>query len=251
MILKKRIDLEMVSRGLAKSRNLAQRLVLDGKVRVNGKVITKVSFDVGPDQKIEVDSTAPILKYVSRGGLKLESALRHVDLDVTSKLCLDIGISTGGFSDCLLQHGARGVVGIDVGHGQLSEKLKHDARLTLIEGINARDLSKDLFQQKNLPTMFDLVVVDISFISLTYLPMTLKEFMSPGGHLLALVKPQFELSGGELNKSGVVKESENYLKVEQKIKELCHRMEIEVLDYFQSVLEGADGNTEFFVFGRG
>lgn len=250
MILKKRIDLELVSRGLAKSRTLAQRLILDGKVRVDGKVVTKVSFDIGPDQKIEIDSTAPILKYVSRGGLKLESALQHVNFDVTSKLCLDIGISTGGFSDCLLQHGARGVVGIDVGHGQLSEKLARESCLTHVEGLNVRDLSRELFRQKNLPTEFDLIVVDVSFISLTYLPIALKELMKPGGHLLALVKPQFELSSGELNKSGVVKESENYLKVEQKIRELCHRMEIEILDYFQSVLEGADGNTEFFVFGR-
>lgn len=190
-------------------------------------------------------------RYVSRGGLKLEGALRRVKLDVTGYTCLDVGQSTGGFSDCLLQHGAARVVGVDVGHAQLHASLRNDSRVTCIEGVNAKDPTalRSAVTADTVEARFDLIVADVSFISLTKVIGTWFDLLSSSGRVLALVKPQFEVGADRLARGGIVRDESLFAEVESKVRSAFVASGFALRDYFDSPIEGGDGNREFFLFG--
>lgn len=297
-----RIDQLLVQRGLASTRSQAQRLIADGvqwqKMEVGGEVwkrVVKNGDDVPEDAPIQLldDSEA---RYVSRGGLKLEAALKHVGLSVAGLRCLDVGQSTGGFTDCLLQAGAQSVVGVDVGSAQLHPSLRGDARVLCVEGVNARTLSAadliaayadstgaegqfdleedgetfedfddseigaeppaegDDAELAALPAEFappfDVLVADLSFISQTLVLPAAVSLLKAGGSLLTLVKPQFELQPGQVGKGGIVKDPAMYAIVEQRLREACAELGLTVTAWFDSSIEGGDGNREFFIFAR-
>ena len=239
-----RLDQRLVELKLAPTRSKAQQLIQAGEVQVNGKVVTQTSFAVSPETKIEVLADAQTLKYVSRGGLKLEAALKHFQINVTGMRCLDVGLSTGGFTDCLLQHGAAHVAGIDVGHDQLHVKLREDPRLIAWSGVHVKDLAAHAGVQDFVCGGLDLIVVDVSFISLVQvLP-----HLPPSSHQLLLVKPQFELSAEQLNKKGIVKDAAAGLKVVEQIATLMRIAGIEVRPAWTSAVQGQDGNQEYFLY---
>jgi len=242
-----RADQLLVAQGLAPSRSAAQRLIERGAVRwlgPRGWTVPRKAGDELPEGcECEITDDAE-LRWVSRGGLKLDGALAHTGLDVRGRVCLDVGQSTGGFTDVLLARGAQQVVGIDVGHGQLHEKLRGDARVTALEGINAREL-----QPGDLPcARFDLIVGDLSFISLTLVLPALRPLLA--GDLLMLVKPQFELQPEAIGKGGIVKDAASYVLVEQRIRDACAANALTVRDYFDSPIAGGDGNREFLIGAR-
>src|SRR5262245_15331269 len=203
---KERIDKLLVDRGLAESRNKAQAMIMAGQVLVEEQRIDK------PGQLIDSTSSIRIkgeqLRYVSRGGLKLESALKQFAVDPKGKTCIDIGASTGGFTDCLLQHGAAQVWALDVGHNQLAWRIRQDARVIVIEHRNARNLRAYQFEVK-----FDLATVDVSFISLTKILPAVAGILKPEADLIALVKPQFEVGKGEVGKGGIIKDPSKHREV--------------------------------------
>lgn len=246
----KRLDLLLVERGLATSRSQAQRLIEAGAVRwQDGKqwrLAGKASLKVAPDQPLEV-TPGEQERYVSRGGLKLAGALAHTGVNPKGWRVLDVGQSTGGFSDCLLQEGAAQVVGVDVGHGQLAQPLREHPALVWYEGINARDLPRARLLA-HAPDGFDLVVMDVSFISQTLVLPGLPALMRPGGHLVSLVKPQFEVGKAGIGKGGIVRDSGLYRKVEDDLRALCADLGLAVKAYFPSELTGGDGNREFFIW---
>lgn len=206
------------------------------------KTVAKNGDEVPADAQVELLDLAEA-RYVSRGGLKLEGALKASGVDVTGKLCLDVGQSTGGFTDCLLQHGALRVTGVDVGTGQLHDKLRQDPRVIAIEGINARGLSAE-----EVGNDFDLVTGDLSFISSTLVLPALVPLLKPGGALLMLVKPQFELQPGQVGKRGIVTDSSLYPIVEKRIRDCCAGLGLRVKGWYDSTVTGGDGNREFFVY---
>jgi 23S rRNA (cytidine1920-2'-O)/16S rRNA (cytidine1409-2'-O)-methyltransferase len=233
----RRLDLELVARGLAESREQAQRLILAGEVWVNGQRWDKASKPCAADMVIEVRGSE---RYVSRGGHKLEGALKGFGLDVTGWRCLDLGASTGGFTDCLLQHGAREVVAVDVGHGQLHWKLRQDARVKVYEGINARDLAG-----AGLSGPFDLVVADCSFISLRRVLPPAFDLLSSGGRICALIKPQFEAGRAEVGKGGIVRDAAVRARVVDDLRGWAEGYPVETVGVIPSPLPGRDGNEEF------
>ena len=241
-----RADVLLVERGLAPSRTAAQRLIAAGHVFARdgaAKVaLTKPSAAVHDDVQLEIEASE-LDRYVSRGGLKLEGALKHVALDVKNFRCLDVGQSTGGFTDCLLERGAAHVVGVDVGHDQLHEKIRSDARATCIEGMNSRTLH-------NVGEPFDLIVADVSFISLTKVLPQWPALLREGGHVLSLVKPQFEVGAANLARGGIVRDESLYAVVEKTIRKSCFDAGLIVLDYFDSSITGGDGNREFFIYAK-
>lgn len=241
-----RIDLLLVSLGLAPSRTAAQGLLEAGRVAVEGKTVTKASLKVFDDAAITVIPDAAD-RFVSRGGLKLAGALAHTGLDVTGMLALDVGISTGGFTDCLLQAGARRVVGVEVGHDQLHPRLLQDPRVQQFEGVNARHLNAELIASA-LDAAIDLVVGDVSFISLTLVLPAIASVINSGARLLFLVKPQFEVGPQKVGKGGIVRDESCYPEVEQKIRSAAHAAGFTVLDYLPSPIAGGDGNREFFIY---
>lgn len=262
-----RIDQVLVTQNLAESRAHAQRLVSDGRVSMhNGRdwqVIKKASYELDDTTPLQVaDSDTD--KFVSRAGMKLAGALAHTQLSVAGLNVLDLGTSTGGFSDCLLQNGAARVIGVDVGHGQLHTRLQDEPRLTVFENLNARYLDaeslierfEDLNDTSITPITheFDLAVADLSFISLTkILPIFTTSddsLLKPNGHILMLVKPQFELDADALSKAGIVKDPTRYTEVQANILQACVMQDLTVLDYFASPITGTDGNHEFFVFAQ-
>ncbi len=258
-----RADQLLVQRGLANSRSQAVRLIDAGARylhRGEWKTLRK-SDDLFEDVQIELADVAEA-KYVSRGGLKLEGALATCKLNVQGKVCLDVGQSTGGFTDCLLQHGARGVVGIDVGQGQLHPRLRASEQVICIEKLNARTLIATdliaasaeytwldgLFDRKNeLNFGVDLIVGDVSFISQTLVIQALVDLLKPRGNWLMLVKPQFELQPEQIGKGGIVKDAAHYAQVEQRIRSAYEDFGLQVKNYFESPIAGGDGNREFFV----
>lgn len=248
-----RIDQLVLQKGLAPTRSAAQRLIERGAVRWLGpkgwSVPRKAGEDVPEDCPLEVTDDAE-LKFVSRGGLKLEGALAHCKIDVTGMTCLDAGQSTGGFTDALLQHGAAKVVGIDVGHGQLHPKLAADARVQSFEGVNARDVKGSAFEAAVKPQSFDFVTGDLSFISSTHVLPTLAHYLAPRGHLLLLVKPQFELQPHQIGKGGIVRDKALFQEVETRIRQACRQQSLQLRAYFQSPITGGNGNTEFFVWAQ-
>ncbi|WP_048439599.1 TlyA family RNA methyltransferase [Caenimonas sp. SL110] len=240
-----RVDQLLVERGLATSRSQAQRLIASGvrwRDRGDWKAVVKNGDEVSADAEIELLDDAEA-RYVSRGGLKLEGALKASGIDVTGKLCLDVGQSTGGFTDCLLRQGARHVVGVDVGQGQLHDNIRSDERVTAIEKVNARELSGE--DAGDDP--FDLVVGDLSFISSTLVLPALVPLMAQGGELLFLVKPQFELQPGQVGKGGIVTDKALYDFVKQRVADCCASLGLQVKAWHESPIAGGDGNREFFV----
>jgi len=246
-----RADQLLVERGPAASRSQAVRLIAGGmRWRDAGtsdawRSVVKNRDEVPESAELELDDAAEA-RYVSRGGLKLEGALAVSGVDPAGKLCLDVGQSTGGFTDCLLQRGATKVVGVDVGHGQLHARLREDERVEAIEGVNARALSPDDLGDDG-ESRFDLVVGDLSFISLTLVLPAVVPFLAADGHLLMLVKPQFELQPGQVGKGGIVRDEALYAVVEKRLRDACEALGLRVLQWFDSPIAGGDGNREFFI----
>jgi 23S rRNA (cytidine1920-2'-O)/16S rRNA (cytidine1409-2'-O)-methyltransferase len=245
-----RADQLLVERGLAASRSQAQRLIASGvQWRLGVGALRRVAKNgdevpVGAELVLLDDAEA---RYVSRGGLKLEGALQAAGWDVTGWRCLDVGQSTGGFTDCLLRLGASQVVGIDVGHDQLSPRLRGDARVVCIEGLNARELQPADARIPDAAQGFDLAVGDVSFISLTLVLPGVASQLKPGARLLMLVKPQFELQPGQVGKGGIVRDPALYAQVEDRIRKACAATGLQVQAWLDSPIEGGDGNREFFV----
>jgi 23S rRNA (cytidine1920-2'-O)/16S rRNA (cytidine1409-2'-O)-methyltransferase len=234
---KMRLDLLLVERGLADSRTQAQRLVMAGQVRVDGQIVDKPSASVRDGAELTVD-TGP--RYVSRGGEKLEAGLKAFDLDVSGLVCADVGASTGGFTDCLLQHGAEKVYAIDVGRGVLDWKLRQHPKVVVMEGTNARYVNR-------LPEPVSLVTIDASFISLKILlPVAGKWFGPEGGRVLALIKPQFEAGRVEVARGkGVVKDEAVHREVLMDVLTAAQRGGYELVDLARSPITGPKGNEEF------
>ena len=252
-----RADQWLVQRGLAASRSQAQRLLAAGaRWRAPGgwRALTKAD-ELPPEAEVQLLDAAEA-RYVSRGGLKLEGALAVTGLRVDGWHCLDVGQSTGGFTDCLLQHGAAGVLGIDVGHGQLHPRLRADQRVRVLEGVNARQLDASvLIAARAFPASaggrfdsnFDLIVGDLSFISLTLVLPALAPLLAPASHLLLLVKPQFELQPADIGKGGIVRDAALYAQVEQRLRAACAELRLTVRHWLPSPIAGGDGNREFFI----
>ena len=235
---KKRLDVLLVERELAETRQRAQALILAGEVQVNGNVVSKAGTPVVDDATITV--RAP-LKYVSRGGLKLAGAFDTFKIDPTNLVCVDIGASTGGFTDCLLQRGAVRVYAIDVGYGQLAWKLRNDPRVVVMDRINIRTFDK-------LPEPIDLATIDVSFISLTLVLPTAKRLLKSIGQAVALVKPQFEAGREQVGKGGIVRDARVHRAVLGKVAEYALANAWSVRGICRSPISGADGNVEFFVW---
>jgi 23S rRNA (cytidine1920-2'-O)/16S rRNA (cytidine1409-2'-O)-methyltransferase len=235
---KQRLDQLLVDRGLAESREKAKALILAGEVLLSGQKAAKPGQDVPPDSALELIHKLP---YVSRGGLKLEGALRAFEIDPTGKVCLDVGASTGGFTDCLLQHGALRVYAFDVGSGQLDWKLRNDPRVIVRERVNARYL-----QPSDVGEPIHLAVCDVSFISVTMIVPHIVPLLAAGGEMVILIKPQFEVGKGRVGKGGIVREPELH-------KECCQRVEQAVCQLgfrtaiVESPIQGAEGNREFLL----
>jgi 23S rRNA (cytidine1920-2'-O)/16S rRNA (cytidine1409-2'-O)-methyltransferase len=242
-----RADQLLVQRGVAPSRSAAQRLIARGAVRWRApsgwRLPAKAGEELPEAADIELTDDAE-LRFVSRGGLKLEGALAHCSVDVQGAVCLDVGQSTGGFTDVLLQRGAARVVGVDVGHGQLHPRLAADARVTALEGVNARCLEASRLGVER----FDLVVADVSFISLALVLPALAPLAA--GDLLLLVKPQFELQPADIGKGGLVRHAAAYTRVEQRLREACAGCGLAVAAWLASTIDGGDGNREFFLHAR-
>jgi 23S rRNA (cytidine1920-2'-O)/16S rRNA (cytidine1409-2'-O)-methyltransferase len=243
-----------VDRGLAASRSQAQRLIAAGvRWRLPGsdwKAVTKNGEELRETVEMELLDTAES-RFVSRGGLKLDGALTHCGIDVTGLRCLDVGQSSGGFTDGLLQRGAAQVVGVDVGQGQLHPRLRSDPRVICIEKCNARDLTAQQLVDMGADAAagpFDLIVGDLSFISQTLVWPAIVPLLKPSGHLLMLVKPQFELQPEHIGKGGLVKDAASYAIVRQRIAQACDDNGLRLRDYFESAITGGDGNREFFVW---
>lgn len=249
-----RADQLLVERGLAASRSQAQRLIAAGvRWRLSGgdwKVVAKNGEELRETAELQLLDTAES-RFVSRGGLKLDGALAHCGIDVTGLRCLDVGQSSGGFTDCLLQRGAAQMVGVDVGQGQLHPKLRADTRVVCIEKCNARELTAAQLVALGGDTAaapFDLIVGDLSFISQTLVWPALVPLLKPGASLLMLVKPQFELQPEHIGKGGLVKDATSYALVQQRIAQACDDNGLRLRDYFESAITGGDGNREFFVW---
>ncbi|MGZ3722177.1 MAG: TlyA family RNA methyltransferase [Bdellovibrionales bacterium] len=249
----KRLDAVLVELNLAPSRTKAQALIEAGEVEVQvagaWKCIRQSSYSV-KDQAIRIHPESQTLKYVSRGGLKLEGALKHLGLNVNGWRCLDVGLSTGGFADCLLQNGAARVVGVDVGHGQLAEKLKTEAKLKQFEGVHVRDVPAHQELRALINEGVDLVTVDVSFISLLHVLPVLEEILPRGAKVLALVKPQFEVGASNLDKSGIVQDPELFTELQAQMLRAFEKYGFSSMNYFASDVKGQDGNQEFFIFAN-
>ncbi|MCP9759667.1 TlyA family RNA methyltransferase [Aquitalea sp. S1-19] len=248
-----RADILLVEQGLAPSRTAAQNLITAGRVSIvrDGKLqpLAKVSQKLASDTRFDIVPDAAD-RYVSRGALKLEGALAETGLDVTGMRALDVGQSTGGFTDCLLQAGAHRVVGVDVGHDQLAQKIRDDVRVRYFEGVNGRALDHAALLAANDGAAFDLMVCDVSFISLTLILPSALPLIRTGGYLLSLVKPQFEVGREGLGHGGIVRNESLYQGVKDKISLAVEAEGFELLRWLDSPIKGGDGNREFFVWAR-
>lgn len=242
-----RADALLVAQKLAPSRTAAQWLIKEGRVSWAGGPIAKPAMELPDDTPLTV-AADPDAHYVSRGGQKLAGALSETGLEVAGKRCLDVGQSTGGFTDCLLQNGAKHVVGVDVGHDQLHPQLRVDPAVTAIEGINCRALTAADLGNALPADGFDLIVGDVSFISLTLILPQLPALLAAHGDLLMLVKPQFEVGPGNLGKGGIVRDPALYGEVEQKLRNCAQNLGLTVKAWLDSPITGGDGNREFFIW---
>jgi len=238
---KGRLDKILVERGLVSSRQKAVALIMAGDVWVDGQTVTKIGARCPLDAEVEIKESH-LLRYVSRGGLKLEAALREFGLDVRGKICLDVGASTGGFTDCLLKNGAEKVYALDVGYGQLDWKLRNDPRVVNIEKTNIR-----YFDGKVIKETVDLATVDVSFISLDRVLPKVKQLVGRNGEIVSLIKPQFE-AGREKVKKGVVKDSIVHKQVIDKIKMLAGKLGLKIKGLITSPIKGPSGNVEYFIY---
>jgi 23S rRNA (cytidine1920-2'-O)/16S rRNA (cytidine1409-2'-O)-methyltransferase len=237
---KKRLDVLVFESGLADSREKAQAMILAGEVLVNGSRSDKAGVQVSTDARIEISGTSP--KYASRGGLKLEGALEDFGINVAGKTCLDIGASTGGFTDCLLMHGARQVYAVDVTPEQMLWRLQKDARVKQIKE-NARNL-----RPKQIPEQADLVTVDVSFISVAKVLPAVVDAAGPHAEYLILVKPQFELDRGDIGRGGIVRDAALHLRAIERVRAAAEAAGLHVEGVRPSRLTGAEGNQEFFLY---
>lgn len=237
---KERIDKLLTDQGLAPSRTKAQAMVMAGIVLVDEKRVEKSSETFEATSRIRIKGESPENKYVSRGGMKLEAALSAFAIDSTGLECIDIGSSTGGFTDCLLQHGARHVTCIDSGTNQLDWRIRTDERVEVKENTNARMLTPADFQGG-----FDLAVMDVSFISATKVLPALVGLIQPQGHLIVLIKPQFEVGKAEVGKGGIVREPEKHERVVAEVNAFAESLHLRVLGVIDSPILGAEGNKEF------
>jgi 23S rRNA (cytidine1920-2'-O)/16S rRNA (cytidine1409-2'-O)-methyltransferase len=236
-MVKRRLDTLLVERGLVESRERAQSLILAGKVKIDGQVAHKPGSRVPAEVELTLEEALP---YVSRGGLKLEEALSRFRLDITGFICADVGASTGGFTDCLLKHGAAKVYAIDVGYGQLAWELRQDPRVVVLERTNIRYL-------ESLPGPIDLASIDVSFISLELVLPPVVSLLKPQGQMVALVKPQFEAGREQVGKGGVVREPEVHRQVLHKIGTMAQGLGLGILGLIPSPLLGPAGNVEFLL----
>jgi 23S rRNA (cytidine1920-2'-O)/16S rRNA (cytidine1409-2'-O)-methyltransferase len=241
-----RLDTLLVERGLAASRDRARALILAGSVRVDGQPASKAGTSVAPDADVAV--AVPDHPYVGRGGIKLAHALDAFGIGVDGRIALDIGASTGGFTDVLLQRGARCVVALDVGHGQLDWKLRSDPRVVGLERVNARSLTP-----ANLPAetrAFDIITIDVSFISLRHILPVLPPLMSPGADVVALVKPQFEAGRAEVGKGGIVRDAAVQQRVVEEVHAVADALGLTRAGMTDSPIAGMEGNREFLIHLR-
>ena len=246
--MKSRLDKVLVERGLASSRERAQALILAGKVLVDEQKVDKAGAQVSAASAIRL--LGEDLKYVSRGGLKLERALEHWQINVRDKVCLDIGASTGGFTDCMLQHGAAHVIAIDTGYGQMDFKLRQDTRVRLLEKSNARFLTPEVLGERA-----DFIAVDVSFISATLvLPPVIVAAFPPiaedrsGRKIVVLVKPQFEAGREQVGKGGIVRNEQAQLAAVEKVRATLGNLDANETDVIDSPILGAEGNREFLLY---
>jgi 23S rRNA (cytidine1920-2'-O)/16S rRNA (cytidine1409-2'-O)-methyltransferase len=236
---KTRLDLVLVARGLAKSREEAQRLILAGEVRVADRTARKASDPVASDVAVSVGRRP---RFASRGGEKLDRALEVFAIDVAGCVALDVGASTGGFTDCLLSRGAKRVYAVDVGYGQLDWRLRQDSRVVVIERQNIRDLGL-----AQVPEPLDVVVIDVSFISLRLVLPAVRPFLGSSGSVVALVKPQFEVGKGKVGKGGVVRDPALHREAVDSVRETAHELGLVERGFVESPLLGPKGNREFFL----
>ncbi len=234
-----RLDLYLSDNKIVKSRSVASKMIKEGKISVNGTVCTKSSFIVSETDNIEVTGDMP--KYVGRGGLKLEKAIEFFEIDLKDKLCADIGASTGGFTDCMLQNGAKKVYAVDVGSDQLDEKLKTDNRVISMEKTDIRNVTDEI-------PLVDFISIDVSFISLKLVLPTAFRLLCEKGSLVALIKPQFEAGKSNLNKKGIVKDEKVRFKVCEDIKQFAIVCGFSVIGLTESPISGGDGNIEYLVY---
>lgn len=237
---RERLDKLLVDRGLAASRDESRRRILAGEVLVNGLPAGKAGSMIDPAARIQLKGRA--MPYVSRGGVKLEKALEEFQIDVANKIVLDVGASTGGFTDCLLARGALKVYAVDVGYGQLDWKLRNDPRVVVLERRNIRYL-----EPAALPALPQIATIDVSFISLRLVLPKIKELLPPRGVIVALIKPQFEVGKGKVGKGGVVRRPEEHLRVIQEIRENAQSLGLKVCGITESPLLGPKGNKEFLI----
>lgn len=237
---KERLDKLVFERGLAESRARAQAMVLAGQVLVREQRVDKPGQMI--DTSAEIRIKGETLRYVSRGGLKLERALAEFNVSPEGKTCVDVGASTGGFTDCLLQHGAARVWAIDVGHNQLAWRIRQDPRVIVLEGQNARELTPDQFENR-----FDLATVDVVFISLTKILPAVRGCMTDEADCIALIKPQFEVGKGEVGRTGVVTDPMKHRRVLAKIAEAAVETGFDPINLIESPIKGAEGNREFLI----
>ncbi|HEX3100442.1 MAG TPA: TlyA family RNA methyltransferase [Pyrinomonadaceae bacterium] len=242
-----RIDKLLVEQGIADSRGRAHAMVMAGIVLVNEKRVEKPSESFAADSVIRIKGDSPESRYVGRGGLKLEAALKAFEIDPAGFTCIDVGSSTGGFTDCLLQHGAAHVIAIDAGTNQLVWSLRTNPRVEVREKTNARDLTPADFDSQ-----FDLAVMDVSFISVTKVIPTIIPLLKPTGPMIVLIKPQFEVGRGEVGKGGIVREPEKHERVVAEVNAFAESLGLSVGGLIESPILGAEGNKEFLaLYARG
>ena len=240
--MKERLDVLLVNGGFAPSREKAKVIIMSGKVFVNGQREDKAGSTFDPE-KITIEVKGSTLRYVSRGGLKLEKALKEFPLTVEGKICMDIGASTGGFTDCMLQNGAKKVYSVDVGHGQLDWKLRNDERVVCMEKTNFRYM-----QLQDIDDVLNFASVDVSFISLTKILIPARKLLSEKGEMVCLIKPQFEAGRDKVGKKGVVREKKVHEEVIRKILVFARLVGFDVLDLAFSPIKGPEGNIEYLIY---
>jgi 23S rRNA (cytidine1920-2'-O)/16S rRNA (cytidine1409-2'-O)-methyltransferase len=239
-MIRERIDKVLVERGLAESRTRAQALIIAGQVLVREQRIDKPGQLIDPSDDIRIKDETP--RYASRAGIKLEAALREFNINPEGKNCLDVGASTGGFTDCLLQHGAQRVWAIDVGHNQIIWRLRQDPRVVVQEGTNARNLSSDQF-----PVRFEIATIDVSFISLTKVLPAVRNCLMEVADVIVLVKPQFEVGKGEVGRRGIVTDPTKHRRVLDEIRQAALEIGLRAAALIESPILGAEGNREFLM----
>lgn len=239
-MVKERLDKALVARGLIKSRERAKALIMAGSVLVDGVPARKAGAMVASGSALELKDALP---YVSRGGVKIKGAVEHFGIELSGKTVMDVGASTGGFTDCMLKEGARKVYAVDVGYGQFDWALRNDPRVVLLERTNVRHLERE-----TIPEPVDFAAIDVSFISLKLVIPKVVEFLIPGGEILALIKPQFEVGKGEVGKGGVVRDEAKRLGAVSAIEEFALDIGLESRGTFISPLPGPKGNVEYFIY---